>query len=237
MIWPWARGGVKGHTYRNSLLLWLSLVFIILVLGSRTLDKVNLDVLGSPPVVATWDFTLHESRNISSSPSVVPDMEDLYPEAEGTEAPSEDYQRIPVSPTNMHVFLEDDLLTDNQVVTVEAEEGKFPEQATTSSAGVTARVPVTHHTSTLRITTSRASSTVGILEPHVHHNVYHGISHHDKEEPANDIEPTVNTLDATSSTTTSLVLIKDTSSQPEKDILSPEDGSGDPVRIRLIIYI
>ncbi|XP_060089509.1 syndecan-1 [Heteronotia binoei] len=182
---------------------------------------------GSLPSVVAWDIPLQGSINTSSSPSAAPDVEDHEPEAQGTETPSEDYQRIPVSPTNMHVLLVNDLVTDKPVVSVEEEVDMFTEQATTSSAVVTARVPVTHHTSTLRITTSYASSTVGILEPEVYHNVYHEVSSSDIEGPANDIVPTIHSLDATSSTTTSLVFIKNTSSQPEEDILSPEDGSGD----------
>lgn len=188
--------------------------------------------------MAAWDVPLQEIINTSSSPSVSPDVEDHEPEAQGTQRPSEDYQRIPVSPTNMHVVLLNDPVTDKPVVTVEEEVGVFTEQATTGSAVVTTRVPVTyhhHHTSTPRITTTHASSTVGIIEPDVYYNVHHEVNSSDKEEPA-DIEPTVNSLDATSFTTTSLVLIKDTSSHPEEDFLSPEDGSGDQVRIQLVIH-
>ncbi|KAL8172922.1 UNVERIFIED_CONTAM: hypothetical protein K2H54_033659 [Gekko kuhli] len=179
--------------------------------------------------VSAWDLPLQESINTSSSPSVAPDVEDHDLEAQGTETTSEDYQRIPVSPTNMHVFLVNGLVTDKPLGTgsVEEEVGVFTEQATTSSAVVTARVPVTHHTYTVRTTTSQASSTVGVIEPEVYHNVYHEVSSNDKEEPVSDIVPTTSSLDATSSTTTSLVVIKDTSSQPEEGVLPPEDGSGD----------
>ncbi|XP_015260898.1 PREDICTED: syndecan-1 [Gekko japonicus] len=183
---------------------------------------------GSLPSVSAWDVPLQESINTSSSPSVAPDVGDHDPEAQGTtETTSEDYQRIPVSPTNMHVFLVNGLMTDKPVGSVEEEVGVFTEQAVTSSAVVTARVPVTHHTYTVRTTTSQASSTVGVIEPVVYHDLYHEVSSNDKEEPASDIVPTINSLDATSSTTTSLVFIKDTSSQPEEGILPPEDGSGD----------
>nr|XP_056712873.1 syndecan-1 [Euleptes europaea] len=179
---------------------------------------------GSLLSVASWDVPLQESINVSLSPSVATGVDYHEPEAQGTERPSEDYQRIPVSPTNVHVFLEND---HKPVVRVEEEVNVFTEQPTTTSAVVTARVPVTHHTSTLRTTTAHASSTVGILQPEVYHNLHHDISNSDKEAPADDIVPTITSLDATSSTTTSLVLIKDTYSHPEEEVLSPEDGSGD----------
>uniref|UniRef100_A0ACB8GF80 Uncharacterized protein n=1 Tax=Sphaerodactylus townsendi TaxID=933632 RepID=A0ACB8GF80_9SAUR len=181
---------------------------------------------GSLLSMNAWDLPPQESINVSLIPSVATDVGYHGPEGQGTERPSEDHQRVPVSPTNMHVFLVNDLVTDKPVMFVEEEADIFTKQATTSSAVVTARVPVTHSPSMHTVTTSHTYSTVGILEPEVHPDVHHDISSNEKGAPASDILPTVNSLNSTSSTTTSLVLIKDISSQPEEEVLSPEDGSG-----------
>ncbi|XP_077167553.1 syndecan-1 [Paroedura picta] len=181
----------------------------------------------SLPAVATWDVPLQGSINTSSSPSVAPDVEVHELGAQWTTAPSEDYQRIPVSPTSRHVFLMNDLATDKPVVAVEEEVSVSTEQMITSPAVVTMRVPVTHHTYTQRITTTHVSTTDGIIEPEVYHNVHYEVSSSDKEEPPSDIVPTTNSRDPAGPTTTSLVLVKETSSQPEESVLSSEDGSGD----------
>ncbi|XP_054845098.1 syndecan-1 [Eublepharis macularius] len=173
-----------------------------------------------------WNVPLQDSVNSSSSPSVAMDLEDQETEAHGTESPSENYDRIPVFPTNIHVFLPNDPVTDKPAVTVEEEVGVFTEQATTSSAVVTERIPITHHTSTLRITTSHDSTVEPVFEPEVHLDVHHDLSGSDRGAPTFDIAPTIHSLDAASSTTTSFVLTKDISSQPE-NVLPPEDGSGD----------
>lgn len=153
------------------------------------------------------------------------DLRDDQSEA-GTDSPREDAEMVSVLPTS-------DLVTEKPAVAVEDELNSFSEQVTTRPTVVTTRISTIHHTSTVRITTLQDSSTAEVVEPKVHHETYHHATIIEKDVPTPGIAPTSeSSLDAISFITTSSVPIKDISSLPE--VVSPEDGSGDVVRMILL---
>ncbi|XP_066478720.1 syndecan-1 [Tiliqua scincoides] len=162
-------------------------------------------------------FSLQESTNSSLMHVVHDDLRDDQSEA-GTDSPREDSEAV--SPTSH-------LMTDKPPVAVEDELNSFTEQVTTRPQVITTRVLATHHTSTVRVSTSQDSSTAEVVVPKVNHETYHDASLIDKDVSTSEVVPTSeSSLDAFSSNTTSSVPHKDISSLPE-EVLSPEDGSGD----------
>ncbi|XP_062981268.1 syndecan-1 [Elgaria multicarinata webbii] len=200
--------------------------------------------LPAHPVVA-WNVPLQESTNISLKPEVSTDLRENQPEVYGTDSPTEDYARISVSPTSRIVFPIIDLVPDkpveattvaSTVVAVEEDDlDLFPEQPATRSTMITAGIPaIHHHVSTVRMTTSRASSTSRVIETEESHN-NHYLTGIDEENPAFGVVPTrKGSLDITSPTTASTAVSTTASTTvssgvhgDSSSLSESEDGSGD----------
>ncbi|XP_061478644.1 syndecan-1 [Rhineura floridana] len=166
---------------------------------------------------------LLESMNTSLMPEVSTGLGDNQL-VQQTDSPTEDYSGGPASPTSLHLVPLSDLVTDKAAVAAEDELDSLSEQATTRPPVITTRIPVTHHVSTVRITTSQVSSTL-FVEPEVYHDV-HRVPSIDDKTPALDFVPTSDRSLQTSPTTTSSVVHKEISSLPDEGILLTEEGSG-----------
>ncbi|XP_060643174.2 syndecan-1 [Anolis sagrei] len=178
------------------------------------------------PVVA-WNVPLQESSNVSLVPPVSTGLGDHQPEVDRTDSPTEEYTTAPVSTISMAVFPVIDRVPDKPEEAVE--DGGLhstSEHVTEKTTVTTTSIPVSHHISTARISTTQTPSTVKISEPEVYHDVRH-IPFPDINIPASDTEPpSERSLYTTSLPTTSSTVQKDISSPPE-EIVRSDDGSGD----------
>ncbi|XP_007423821.1 syndecan-1 [Python bivittatus] len=174
------------------------------------------------PVIAL-NVPVQESANTSLMPEVSTNLRDTQTKVQVIDSPVEDNSGAPVSTTNISGFPVTDLVSkEAPVVFGDKEVDSFIERETTKPTVLTTRVPIMHHISTVRITTSRAASTVRVIDDHDTHS----ISNIDKM-PAVDIVPeSEKNLNITTPSTVSSTVLMDSSPLPEKDIFS-EDGSGD----------
>ncbi|XP_063170994.1 syndecan-1 [Candoia aspera] len=172
------------------------------------------------PVVAL-NVPVQESTNTSLMPEVSTDLRDTQTTVQVIDSPVEDYSRGPVSTASIPGFPVIDLASkEPPVVAEEKELDSMIEPETTKPAVLTTRIPITHRVSTVRITTSRAASTVRVLD-------YHDSKSNTDKTPAFDIVPeSERNLNITTPTTVSSTVLMDSFPLLEEDIL-PEDGSGD----------
>uniref|UniRef100_A0A8C6VP35 Uncharacterized protein n=1 Tax=Naja naja TaxID=35670 RepID=A0A8C6VP35_NAJNA len=151
-------------------------------------------------------------------PEVSTSLRDTQTKVQVTDSPVEDYSRAPVSTASIPGFPDTALQSKVPPVTLE-EFDSVVEPDTTKPAVLTTSVPIAHHVSTARITTSHAASTVKFIDTH-------DLSHLDETHSFGIGPESEKNLNSALPTTVSSTALMDNSSLPENEIF-PEYNSGD----------
>uniref|UniRef100_A0A6J0SYU1 Syndecan n=1 Tax=Pogona vitticeps TaxID=103695 RepID=A0A6J0SYU1_9SAUR len=174
--------------------------------------------------VAVWDVT-----STSLMPELSTAFGDNQPEIQKTEDSTEDHTTVAgsttTSPSMFHVL---GMAPGKPRAPVEEDALDSLSKQGTQPAVVTTGFPVTRHVSTVRLTTSQASSTLKVAEPEVYHNIHHILTPEEKIPASAVVPPSERSPDIISSTTGSSAVQKDLSSPPEGEITQTEESSGDP---------
>ncbi|XP_026551117.1 syndecan-1 [Pseudonaja textilis] len=113
--------------------------------------------------VIAYKVPLQGSTNTSLMPEVSTSLRDTQTKVQVTDSPAEDYSRAPVSTASIPGFPDSALPSKEPPVTLE-EFDSVTEPDTTKPAVLTTSVPIAHHVSTARITTSHTASTVKFID-------------------------------------------------------------------------
>lgn len=181
-------------------------------------------MLGSPieDEVIAYNVPLQESTNTSLMPDVSTSLRDTQTKVQVTDSPAEDYSTAPVSTASIPGFPDIVLVSKEPSVTLEDFDSVM-EPDTTKPAVLTTSVPVAHHVSTAKITTSHAASTVKFID-------IQDVSNIDETHSPGIVPESERNLNSALPTIVSSTALMDNSPLPENDIFQ-EYGSGDQVRI------
>uniref|UniRef100_A0A2D4KWU6 Syndecan n=1 Tax=Micrurus paraensis TaxID=1970185 RepID=A0A2D4KWU6_9SAUR len=163
--------------------------------------------------VIAYNVPLQGSTNTSLMPEVSTSLRDTQTKVQVTDSPAEDYSRAPVSTASIPGFPDTALPSKEPPVTLE-EFDSVVEPHTTEPAVMTTSVPIAHHVSTARITTSHAASTA------------HDISNIDETHSFGIGPKSEKNLSSAPPTIVSSTALMDNSPLPENDIFQ-EYSSGD----------
>ncbi|XP_058035459.1 syndecan-1 [Ahaetulla prasina] len=175
---------------------------------------------GSPieDEVIAYNVPLQESTNTSLMPEVSTSFRDAQTKVQVTDSPAEDYSRVPVSTASIPEFPDTAVVSKEPPVTLEGFDS-ITEPDTTKPAALTTSLPIAHHVSTARITTSRAASTVKFIDIQDESNI-------DETRSLGMVPESERNLNSALPTVVSSTAVTDNSPLPENDGFQ-EYGSGD----------
>uniref|UniRef100_A0A1W7RCX0 Syndecan n=1 Tax=Agkistrodon contortrix contortrix TaxID=8713 RepID=A0A1W7RCX0_AGKCO len=167
--------------------------------------------------VIVSNLPLQESTNTSLMPEVSTSLRDIQTKVQVTDSPVEDYSSAPVSIASIPGFPDTAVVSKEPPVTLE-ELDSTTEPDTTKPTVLTTSIPIAHHVSTARITTSRAASTVKFID-------IHDISNIDETHSFGIVPESERNLNSALPTMVSSTALMESSPLPENDIFQ-EYGSG-----------
>ncbi|XP_015679490.1 syndecan-1 isoform X2 [Protobothrops mucrosquamatus] len=167
--------------------------------------------------VIVSNLPLQESTNTSLMPEVSTSLRDIQTKVQVTDSPVEDYSSAPVSIASIPGFPDTAVASKEPPVTLE-ELDSTTEPDTTKPTVLTTSIPIAHHVSTARITTSRAASTVKFID-------IHDMSNIDETRSFGIVPENERNLNSVLPTMVSSTALMESSPLPENDIFQ-EYGSG-----------
>ncbi|KAL7988079.1 hypothetical protein Chor_006998 [Crotalus horridus] len=167
--------------------------------------------------VIVSNLPLQESTNTSLMPEVSTSLRDIQTKVQVTDSPVEDYSSPSVFIASIPGFPDTSVVSKEPPVTLE-ELDSTTEPDTTKPTVLTTSIPIVHHVSTARITTSRAASTVKFID-------IHDISNIDETHSFGIVPESERNLNNALPTMVSSTARMESSPLPENDIFQ-EYGSG-----------